>query len=572
MEKVLCDLVRLFPKSFRERFGAEMEQVIAHGYRRSRATGRACAVGYALRTGIGITVNAFLTWGELALRENKTTSLDLRSARRSLLRTPSYAAVMILVVAVVVSIAVVVAAYCLGTLFRDPAYRDPARLVFVWGSNVVSGQRRDVVSGPNFLDLREAGRTVESLAAIHGSSAVALRDGRPWILATLDVSVDFLGVLGVVPALGQDFSDVHRDSTGPDAVIVSHRFWKDDLDGDPNVIGATIPLDGRAHSIVGVLPSDFEFLAPFPLLRPLGEDVLHQEDRTYHNYWMVGRLERGAAPSDATRELSAVLARIAKDDDPRLLGWSVLVEPMLGVSLEAVRPLLLTLGAAVLLVAIAASLNLATLSLVRTFGRSREIFTRSVLGAGRRGPVRIVLLETGVLCGLGTWLGLGGGVGLVDALGGVVPAYVPIPGSAANVRVVHAELDTFVVGAAVAVAVAMWVLVVLPALLHTHALTAAPSEYCRVHEHEDGRVEVRYKDKPLPCRVFFDKNPHVTQGAIVADKRLDAVLSQIRSNQQERDRKRLKSRRLTLRQKERIRAAMTRAEDSAHTDLIPEVS
>jgi hypothetical protein len=85
-------------------------------------------------------------------------------------------------------------------------------------------------------------------------------------------------------------------------------------------------------------------------------------------------------------------------------------------------------------------------------------------------------------------------------------------------------------------------------------------ERCRVHEYEDGRVEVRYKDKPLPCRVFFDKKPHVTQGAIVADKRLGAVLSQIRQNQQERDRKRLANRRLTIRQKNRIRAAMARAD------------
>ncbi len=85
-------------------------------------------------------------------------------------------------------------------------------------------------------------------------------------------------------------------------------------------------------------------------------------------------------------------------------------------------------------------------------------------------------------------------------------------------------------------------------------------ERCRVHEYEDGRVEVRYADKRLPCQVFFDKNPHVTQGSIVADKRLGAVLSKIRRDQQERDRKRLASGRLTIRQKNRIRGAMTRAD------------
>jgi hypothetical protein len=87
-------------------------------------------------------------------------------------------------------------------------------------------------------------------------------------------------------------------------------------------------------------------------------------------------------------------------------------------------------------------------------------------------------------------------------------------------------------------------------------------ERCRVHEHEDGRVEVRHAGKPLPCRVFFDKHPCVQQGAIVANKRLGAVLSKIRRGQQERDRKRLTSRSLTSRQKNRIRVAMARADAS----------
>jgi transposase len=87
-------------------------------------------------------------------------------------------------------------------------------------------------------------------------------------------------------------------------------------------------------------------------------------------------------------------------------------------------------------------------------------------------------------------------------------------------------------------------------------------ERCRVYEHEDGRIEVRHANKPLPCRVFFDKAPRVSQGAVVANKRLGAVLSQIRRDQQERDRQRLARRSLTTRQKDRIRSAMARAEAS----------
>jgi transposase len=87
-------------------------------------------------------------------------------------------------------------------------------------------------------------------------------------------------------------------------------------------------------------------------------------------------------------------------------------------------------------------------------------------------------------------------------------------------------------------------------------------ERCRVHEHEDGRVEVRHADKPLPCSVFFDKAPCVQQGAIVASKRLGAVLSKIQHDQQERDRQRLARRSLTIRQKNRIRGAAARADAS----------
>jgi transposase len=88
-------------------------------------------------------------------------------------------------------------------------------------------------------------------------------------------------------------------------------------------------------------------------------------------------------------------------------------------------------------------------------------------------------------------------------------------------------------------------------------------ERCRIHEHEDGRIEVHHAGKLLPCRVFFDKDPCVQPGAIVANKRLGAVLSQIRAGQQERDRQRLAHPKLTLRQKDRIRAARKRADATA---------
>jgi hypothetical protein len=84
---------------------------------------------------------------------------------------------------------------------------------------------------------------------------------------------------------------------------------------------------------------------------------------------------------------------------------------------------------------------------------------------------------------------------------------------------------------------------------------ARAGERCRVHEHADGRIEVFHGDERLPCRVFFDKEPRVRDADIVANKRLGALLTQIRADQQERDHRRLASPKLTRRQKDRIRAA-----------------
>jgi len=91
-------------------------------------------------------------------------------------------------------------------------------------------------------------------------------------------------------------------------------------------------------------------------------------------------------------------------------------------------------------------------------------------------------------------------------------------------------------------------------------IRALACERCRFHEYEDGRVEVRHAGKLLPCRVFFDKDPCVRQGAIVANKRLSAALIKVRSDQRERDRRRLANPRVTIRQKDRIRAAIARAD------------
>ena len=282
------------------------------------------------------------------------------------------------------------------------------------------------------------------------------------VLDSLAVSVDFLRVIGVSPALGRDFGDEHRTSSGPSAVILSHGFWRDYLGANPSAIGATLTLKTEPpHTILGDLGPELELVGQSPMLVPLHEDQLAMEDRTFYNYWLIGRLASGATPGAATRELSALVSRIAVED-PRLGGWSVLVERVDEISVAAVRPLLIAIACAVALVVFAGATNLACLNLVRTLGRSRELRIRAAIEDERErdreaGPRRV-----GRLAIAGAALGLVLGLGLLRWLGGIVPASIPIPGSAAVVSAVRGVYDFPVVLSSLVVAFLLWFLMSLP--------------------------------------------------------------------------------------------------------------
>ena len=263
-------------------------------------------------------------------------TVDLRFILRGLLRAKGFTLTAVTVLAVAVSVNTAVFAFVKGTLLERPPYQNPDEVVLAWGSNSVNGQIRDVISGSNFVDLLERTTTLTSLAAFDGDDVVLMREGRPLVMPAFEVTVDFLKVLGVEPALGRDFGPQDRMSGGENTALISYGFWMDGLGGDPGVVGSALDIDGEPTTILGVLPKDFQFAGPLSLYLPLHEDLLAMESRTHYHYHMVGRLHPGAVPADATKEISGIIADITLEY-PQLSGWSVLVEPINEVSVEAVR-------------------------------------------------------------------------------------------------------------------------------------------------------------------------------------------------------------------------------------------
>ena len=389
---------------------------------------------------------------------------DVRFVGRGLLRARGFSLTALAVLAVAVAANTAVFAFVKGTLLERPPYESPHELVFAWGSNPVNGQIRDVISGSNFIDLKERTTTLSSVAAVHGDEVVMMKDGRPVVLPSFEVTADFLSVLGVTPAVGRDFGPADRVSGGGATALISYGYWQDGFGGDPRLIGSALEIDGEPTTIIGVLPEDFRFAGTLPIYVPLHDDDLAAENRTHYHYTLIGRLRPGATPAEATREMSGILANIT-EEHPQLTGWSVLVEPMTEVMVEAVRSTLWLIVAAVLLVFAIAVVNLGTLFRIRTLERMGELALRAALGAPKRRIVAIVLAEAIGLSAMGGLLGLLLAPAVLDVLSFIAPPSVLIPNSAAAIPVLRAALEPTVQILAFIGALGAGVLLAIPSLI-----------------------------------------------------------------------------------------------------------
>ena len=464
---LLRRLFALFPRDHRDEFSAEMWEVIRyrHGQRGKGVWGN-WKFNFVTTTDMvwsALRVHGALT-GRWMMGGWNGIGMDVRFVLRGLARARGFTLTAVGVLAVAVAANTAVFAFVRGTLLERPPYESPEELVWAWGSNPVNGQIRDVISGSNYVDLRERTATLSNMAALHGDEVVMMQDGRPVVLPSFEVTVDFLRVLGVTPALGRDFGPEDRMSGRRATALVSHGFWQDGFGGDPALVGSSLEIDGEPTTIIGVLPEDFRFTGTLPIYVPLHEDDLAAESRSHFHYHVVGRLRPGATPGDATREMSAILASIT-EEYPGLTGWSVLVEPMTEVTVEAVRNTLWLITWAVLLVFGIAVVNLGTLFRIRTMERMGELSIRRALGAPRRRIAAIILAEAVGLSAVGGTLGLLLAPAVLDALATIAPQSVLIPNSAAAVPVLRATLEPTVQAVAFLGALGAGLLLAAPSLI-----------------------------------------------------------------------------------------------------------
>jgi predicted permease len=237
------------------------------------------------------------------------------------------------------------------------------------------------------------------------------------------VSGGFFQTLGVRPMLGRDFYPDEDRPGGPDVLLLSYGSWLHRFGARRDAVGETVDLDGRAFTIIGVLPRGFSFApggnAEFWV--PLNSFSAHEKMRTFYNLWGIGRLRDGVTLQAALAEMTAIAKQLQRQYGITGRELSASVIPLSEILIGDVRPILLTLLGGAGLLLLIACVNVASLVLVRSESRRREIAVRGALGATPLRLVRQFVTEGLLLALFGSLAGMIVAVGTMKLLGRLVP-------------------------------------------------------------------------------------------------------------------------------------------------------
>jgi putative ABC transport system permease protein len=334
-------------------------------------------------------------------------SQDLKYAVRTLVQNPGFAALAVVCLALGIGVNATIFSVVDGVLLQPFPYHDSDRIVVLNSKNPRLNVTRTAVSWLDFKDWRDQNTTIASMAAFSGRS-LTIADGQsdPERFEGATVTWTLFGLLGTPPALGRDFGpDDDRPGAEP-VVILSDEVWQRRYNGDRGIIGRGISINGRPHTVIGVMPPKFMFPRIQRIWVPLTA-YFEQLPRTARNLQVFARLKPGVSMEQAANDLDAVAGRLATTYPDQNENWGAAARPLATWMLPAdVELTILAMMSAATLVLLIACANVANLFLARASVRHREISIRSALGAGRWRIIRQLLTEAIVIGALSAPLGV----------------------------------------------------------------------------------------------------------------------------------------------------------------------
>src|ERR1700758_4609512 len=361
---------------------------------------------------------------------------DMRYGLRLLLKSPGFTIVAVLSLALGVGANTAIFSIVNAVLLHSLPYRDPDRLVRIYFNEPGVGLRDVTFSKPELDDLQTRAGVFEDVTPIFEGSENLTGTKQPERVEGVNTSFSYFSMLGVIPQIGRLYGP--KDFTpgfAPEAVI-SEGLWRRAYGADPNVLGRTIRIDNDPLTIIGVLPRGFRHPGPTtsgdaevfcaggfsadPFPPPMrGTRILVSG---------IGRLKPGLTLAQAQVRLTAMAAQLRHDfptDYPPQAQWTIEIQPLQETLVGKVRPMLLVLLGAVILIVFIVSMNIANLLLARASGRQQEMAVRLALGARRARMVRQMLTESMLLSLIGGAAGVATAVGTLGFILRFVPSNVP---------------------------------------------------------------------------------------------------------------------------------------------------
>ena len=341
---------------------------------------------------------------------------SLRPSVRSLAKSPGFTLVAILTLALGIGANTAVFSVARALLLRPFVFPDLDRLVSILETPPAKsggpashdgGERRALVPPADFEDLRADRVSWKAIAACGFGDVRLAGIGDPEHVAGSRVSEEFFTAMGVPPVLGRVFTPAEHVRGRDQVAVVSEAFWRRRLGAAPAAVGATILLDDRRYTVIGVMPRDFAYPpGGVDVWTPYAPTPDERVDRQTPTFLVVGRLREGITLAGARARAASTAHRLERNYPEAFGGKRFLAVPLRDAHTGAMARFVLVFEAAALLVLVIACVNVASLLLARGARRRREMAVRSALGAGRGRLLSLIFAEWAILAAAAAALAL----------------------------------------------------------------------------------------------------------------------------------------------------------------------